>query len=151
MKTSSSLGYAVPIVFLISSAVLSPMSIEWFFLMYLIIASSKVSPATFIDVLSTIPPRDITAMSVVPPPTSTTMHPFGFEISIPAPIAAAIGSSIRNTSLAPASIVASITALFSTSVTPEGTHTIIFGLKNLNMLTPPVILSIKYLSIFSVT
>ena len=65
-------------------------------------------------------------------------------------MAAAIGSSIRNTSLAPASIVASITALFSTSVTPEGTHTTICGLKNLNRPTPPVTFCMKFLSIFSV-
>ena len=45
--------------------------------------------------LTTEPPNEITAMSVVPPPISTTIFPQGFEISIPAPIAAAIGSSIK--------------------------------------------------------
>ena len=113
-------------------------------------ASSNLSPAIFIDVLSTIPPRDITATSVVPPPISTIIVPLGWDISIPAPIAAAIGSSIRKTSLAPASIVASITAFFSTSVTPEGIHTIICGLKNLNNPTPPVTLCMKFFNIFSV-
>ena len=44
---------------------------------------------------------DITAISVVPPPMSTTMFPHGLDISIPAPIAAAIGSSIKYTFLAP--------------------------------------------------
>ena len=70
--------------------------------MYLTIASSKSSPAILIEELTTVPPRDITAISVVPPPISTIMLPHGLEISIPAPIAAAIGSSIIITSLAPA-------------------------------------------------
>ena len=56
-------------------------------------------------------------MSVVPPPISTIMLPQGLEMSIPAPIAAAIGSSIKYTLRAPACDAASITALFSTSVT----------------------------------
>ena len=38
----------------------------------------------------------------VPPPISTIRLPKGLVISTPAPIAAAIGSSTRNTSLAPA-------------------------------------------------
>ncbi len=38
---------------------------------------------------------EMTAMSVVPPPMSITMLPNGADTSIPAPIAAAIGSSIR--------------------------------------------------------
>ena len=40
------------------------------------------------------PPKDITAISVVPPPISTTIEPVASEIGRPAPIAAAIGSSI---------------------------------------------------------
>ena len=52
--------------------------------------------------LTTVPPKDITAISVVPPPISITILPQAFEISIPAPIAAAIGSSIRYVLLAPA-------------------------------------------------
>ena len=86
-------------------------------------------------------------MSVVPPPISTTIFPHGFEISIPAPIAAAIGSSIKYTFLAPACDAASITAFFSTSVTCEGIHIIILG-ANINF---PHILLIKYFNIFSVT
>ncbi len=58
-------------------------------------ASSNLSPAILIDVCTTGPPSEITAISVVPPPISTTMFPQGLEMSIPAPIAAAIGSSIR--------------------------------------------------------
>ena len=46
-------------------------------------------------VFTTVPPREITAISDVPPPISTIILPQGFEISIPAPIAAATGSSIR--------------------------------------------------------
>ena len=66
-----------------------------FFFIYFTIASSNLSPATLIDVLTTEPPSEITAISAVPPPISTTIFPEGFDISIPAPIAAAIGSSIK--------------------------------------------------------
>ena len=48
-----------------------------------------------IDSETTIPPREITATSLVPPPTSSTMLPVGSPTGSPAPIAAAIGSSIR--------------------------------------------------------
>jgi hypothetical protein len=47
-----------------------------------------------------MPASEITAMSVVPPPTSTIMFPEGSVIGMPAPIAAAIASSTRCTSLA---------------------------------------------------
>ena len=49
-----------------------------------------------------MPPSESTATSVVPPPTSTTMEPVGSVTGRPAPIAAAIGSSIKNTRRAPA-------------------------------------------------
>ena len=130
-----------------SSAVLSPIIVLYFFLIYLTIASSNLSPATFIEVLTTEPPKDITAISVVPPPISTTMFPHGLDISIPAPIAAAIGSSIKYTFLAPACDAASITAFFSTSVTCEGIQIIILG-ANIKL---PQTRFMKYLSIFSVT
>ena len=130
-----------------SSAVLSPIITLCFFFIYLTIASSNLSPATFKDSLTTEPPNEITAISVVPPPMSTTIFPHGFDISIPAPIAAAIGSSIKYTLLAPACDAASITAFFSTSVTCDGMHIIILG-ENTNF---PHTLFIKYLSIFSVT
>ena len=42
-----------------------------------------------------MPESEMTATSVVPPPMSTTMLPPGSVIGIPAPIAAAMGSSIR--------------------------------------------------------
>ena len=65
-------------------------------------SSSSSSPATLSELLTTIPPREITATSVVPPPISTIIFPAGSATSMFAPIAAAIGSSIKNTSLAPA-------------------------------------------------
>ena len=94
--------------------------------------------------LVTIPPNDIIATSVVPPPMSTIILPVGSLTGSPAPIAAAIGSSIRTTSLAPADFVASSIALFSTSVTPDGKQTTILGLVN-----PPfgLTFSINFLSI----
>ena len=45
-----------------------------------------------------------TATSVVPPPISTTIEPVGSVTGSPAPIAAAIGSSIRNTRRAPCAL-----------------------------------------------
>ena len=42
-----------------------------------------------------MPPREMTAVSVVPPPTSTTMLPSGSWMGRPAPMAAAMGCSIR--------------------------------------------------------
>ncbi len=71
-----------------------------------------------------MPPSEITAISLVPPPTSTTIRPTGSSMPMPAPMAAAIGSSMRCTRRAPAASEASSTARFSTSVTPEGAHTI---------------------------
>ena len=73
--------------------------------------------------LTTMPPRLTTATSVVPPPMSTIRLPDGSLTGRPAPIAAAIGSSIRRAQRAPALIVASRTARFSTSVTPDGMPT----------------------------
>ncbi|CAB5157188.1 unannotated protein [freshwater metagenome] len=87
-------GYAEPIAILISSAVRSPKSSENSRLTQLIIDWSSSSPPTRIDSDVTIPPSEITATSVVPPPISTTIFPVGSWIGSPAPIAAAIGSSI---------------------------------------------------------
>ena len=72
------------------------------------------------DLSETIPPSAITAISEVPPPMSMIMFPVGSSTSIPIPIAAAMGSWIKYTSLAPACSAESLTALFSTSVIPEG-------------------------------
>ena len=48
-----------------------------------------------IDCDTTMPPSEITATSLVPPPMSTTMFPVGSPTGSPAPIAAAMGSSMR--------------------------------------------------------
>ena len=78
------------------------------------------SPPIRIERLTTIPPRLMTATSVVPPPMSTMRLPDGSLTGSPAPIAAAIGSSMRRAQRAPAFSAASRTARFSTSVTPDG-------------------------------
>ena len=62
------------------------------------------------------------------------MLPLGSPTSKDAPIAAAIGSSIKYTSLAPACIIVSSTALSSTSVIPDGTPTNTRGLTALYLL-----------------
>ena len=73
--SSSSIGHAEPIWILISSAVRSPIASENSFLTYCSTASSSSSPATRTDWAVTIPPSEITATSVVPPPMSTIMLP----------------------------------------------------------------------------
>src|SRR5699024_10446130 len=88
-----------------------------------------LSPAVLTERLDTIQASETTATSVVPPPTSTIMLPVGSQTGSPAPIAAAKGSAIGNASLAPACLVASITALSSTIVIPDGTQIITFGLR----------------------
>ena len=107
-------GKTVPIVFLISSAVLSPINSLYLSLIYLTMSKSKALPAILIDEEFTIPPKDNMAISVVPPPISITMLPLGFDISIPAPMAATLGSSSKNTFLAPVLSAASLMAFFST-------------------------------------
>ena len=69
-----------------------------------------------------MPPSEMTATSLVPPPMSTIMLPVGSATGRPAPIAAAMGSSISSVQRAPACRTASSTARFSTPVTPEGTQ-----------------------------
>ena len=78
-----------------------------------------------------MPASEISAMSVVPPPMSTIMLPAGSVTGSPTPMAAAIGSSIMNTSRAPARIAESLTARFSTSVMSPGTAMTARGLRNL--------------------
>ena len=53
------------------------------------------SPATRIERATTMPPSEVTATSVVPPPMSTIMLPRASDTGSLAPMAAAIGSSIR--------------------------------------------------------
>src|SRR5215204_504523 len=104
------------------------------------------------DDLVTMPPREITATSLVPPPTSTTMDPCASFTGIPAPIAAANGSSIVYAWRAPADSVASFTARSSTPVTPLGTQTTTLGpIRDRKILRWGCALRIKYASIFSVT
>ena len=74
----------------------------------------------------------MTATSVVPPPMSTIMLPLASVTGSPAPTAAAIGSSIRKTSRAPADSAASLTARRSTCVIPDGTAMMMRGLKRKN-------------------
>ena len=66
---------------------------------------------------------EITAISVVPPPISTTKWPRGCIISIPAPSAAAMGSSTRYTLRAPAATTASTAASLSMPEIAAGTQT----------------------------
>jgi hypothetical protein len=79
---------------LISSAVRSPSIREYSFLNHEMIAASRSSPAVRMDMLVTMPPREITATSVVPPPMSTIMLPVASCTGRDAPMAAAIGSSM---------------------------------------------------------
>ncbi|MBP1653789.1 MAG: hypothetical protein H6Q28_345 [Bacteroidetes bacterium] len=123
MVISSFSGIAEPTSHLIASPVRSPIRMLWFFLKNWMMALFISSPATRIDSSFTMPESAMTAISVVPPPMSTIMLPTGASTSRPTPIAAAMGSAMRCTSLAPACSAESRTARFSTSVTPLGTHT----------------------------
>ncbi len=77
-----------------------------------------------------MPPRLITPTSVVPPPMSTTIEPEASLTGRPAPMAAAMGSSIRYTSEAPAPSADSRIARRSTWVEPQGTQMMMRGLRN---------------------
>ena len=90
-------------------------------------ASSSVSPAMRTDRATTIAPRLITAISVVPPPISTIMEPRGWVTRSPAPIAETREDSISATLLAPASKMTSSTARRSTSLMEYGTQTMTRG------------------------
>ena len=119
---------------MISSAVRSPRARLYSFLMNWMMASSSSSPPIRTDWLVTIPPSEITATSVVPPPMSTTMLPVGSCTGRPAPMAAAMGSSMMNAGLrAPADSAASCTARCSTPVMPDGTQMTMRGLANLRV------------------
>lgn len=99
---SSAYGQAEPMAIFTCSAVRSPRSTLYSFFTHSITASSSSSPPVRIERLTTIPPRDMTATSVVPPPMSTTIDPDGSPIGSPQPMAAAIGSSIVYARRAPA-------------------------------------------------
>ena len=97
------------------------------------IDSSILSPPIFTDSAYTTPFRDKIAISEVPPPISTTIFPLASSTGRPAPIAAAIGSSINLTSLAPAPRTDSLIALLSTWVDLQGTQTKTRGLGFINL------------------
>jgi hypothetical protein len=71
------------------------------------------------------------------------MLPNGSVTGRPAPIAAAIGSSIRKTRRAPALLAASRIARRSTVVEPEGTQIAISGLPRVR--TPALVLALAIL------
>ena len=87
-----------------------------------------------------MPDRLIMAMSVVPPPMSTTRLPTGASMGRPAPMAAAMASFTRCTSLTPTWLALSITARFSTWVMPGGMPMTILGLTR---LSPRITLRMK--------
>ena len=134
--SSSASGHAEPSWSFTSSAVFSPISRPNSFLNIATIASFNSSPATRAECAVTIPPIEITATSVVPPPISTMRFALGKCTGNPAPIAAAIGSSMMYTGRrAPANSAASCTARFSTPVISDGTQIIIRGLFHLLVCT----------------
>ena len=83
---------------------------------------------------ATTPPSEMSAVSDVPPPTSTTMLATGSLMVSPAPMAAAMGCSMSWASAAPARRAASVTARRSTSVMADGTQMTTRG--RLKRLTP---------------
>ncbi|KAF5042033.1 hypothetical protein DSECCO2_516880 [anaerobic digester metagenome] len=90
----------------------------------------------------------MTATSVVPPPMSTTMLDVGSVMGRSAPMAAAMGSSMRKTSRAPALWADSRTARFSTWVMPVGTQMTMRGRTSRRLLCT---LEMKCRSMASVT
>ena len=114
------------------------------------ISSFNLSPAIFKSLETTIPPKEITAISEVPPPISTIIEPTASCTGMRTPMAAAIGSSTKYTSRAPAFLAASSTARFSTSVTPDGIPITTRGRASTEK-TFSCTLRIKYFNISSVT
>ncbi|MQM36208.1 hypothetical protein KBTX_00189 [wastewater metagenome] len=96
-----------------------------------------------------MPLSESTATSEVPPPMSSTIEPRASSTGMFAPIAAAIGSSTRKTSRAPAPAADSLIARRSTWVEPQGTHTSTRGLGLKNRASCTFLM--KFCSIFSVT
>ena len=127
-RSSSSIGAAEPMVNLICSAVRSPIATPYSALMKFWIAVSISNEPTRTASRATTPPIEISAVSVVPPPTSTMRFPMGSLIGRPDPIAAASGCSMSRASAAPALRAASVTALRSTAVIADGTQITTLGL-----------------------
>src|SRR5919112_1260001 len=113
------------------------------------IASSNLSPPTRTEPEYTMPPSEITPTSVVPPPMSTTIEPAASATGRSAPMAAAIGSSIRYTCPAPAPIALSLMARRSTWVEPQGTQMMMRGEGENSLLSCTFLMNC--LSICSVT
>ena len=107
---------------LISSAVCSPIYIFFWMRTFSRISCVILFPAVLIEVEHTISPRESTAISLVPPPISSTIFPLALPISSPAPSAAILGSSSRYTFFAPARYAQSRIAFFSTEVIFVGWH-----------------------------
>ena len=91
----SSNGRIEPILILMISAVRSPTLMPSRSRRCMAMASSILLPARRREDDVTMPPSEMTATSVVPPPMSTTIEPVGSVTGSSAPMAAAIGSSIR--------------------------------------------------------
>ncbi len=89
--------------------------------MYSWMSEVRSSPAVRMELFETMPPSEMTAISVLPPPMSTIMLPSGASTSMPMPMAAAMGSKMRYTSRPSACSAESRTARSSTSVLPDGT------------------------------
>ena len=70
-----------------------PIIILYFLFTILQIISSSLFPPIFTILLITIPPSDVTVISVVSAPMFTIMFPLALSISIPRPTASAIGFS----------------------------------------------------------
>ena len=87
------------------------------------------------DCETTMPPSEMMAISVVPPPMSTIMLAAGSSTGRPTPMAAAMGSGRVKTLRAPARSALSITARFSTAVMPDGMAMTTTGLTNVPVRT----------------
>jgi hypothetical protein len=87
----------------------------------LITAASNVPPLTRTLRDNTMLESEMSASSVVPPPMSMIMLPAASCTGSPTPMAAAIGSSMRWTSLASAARAACLKACFSISPMPMDT------------------------------
>ncbi len=117
-----------------ASAVRSPMATPCSWRTKDWMEASKSNPPQRMARTATTPPKEITVVSDVPPPMSTTIDPTGSWMANPAPMAAAMGCSIKKLAEAPARRVASLTARRSTAVMAEGTQ--ISTLGRFNRLIP---------------
>ena len=89
------MAQAEPTVSLTLSAEMTPIMRLWFLRKWLTTASSISSPAMRKEVALTMPAKESTAISVVPPPISTMREPRGSVTGKSQPTPAAMGSGIR--------------------------------------------------------